>query len=357
MHLTPPLVDVLTVGAETSQVACPSLRYAVFGGESLRPSHLDCIKRLAPQATCVNGYGATETPQIMSCYVVPPEFSSNGEQVPIGQGIDGAQILVLNNAGQLAGIGELGEIYIRTPYLTRGYVNDAALTSARFLPNPFGAEAGDRMYRTGDLGRYRPDGTVEYVRRDDGQVKIRGYRIELGEIETLLNQRPEIREAVVVAQEQDGETHLVGYVVPSQADNWTPAQLRQALTEQVPEYMVPTTWVMLEAIPLTPNGKVDRRALPVAENEGVDFTTEYLPPRGPIEEALVTIWQEVLGIDQVGVFDNFFDLGGHSLSSIQVISKVEQKIGIRLEFGDLLYQTLGQVAAQCDERLSQGGTP
>jgi acyl carrier protein len=294
----------------------------------------------------------------MSLYVVPPELSSHGDQIPIGQGIDGVQILVLNQAGQLAGIGELGEIYIRTPYLTRGYVNDEGLTSARFLPNPFRSEAGDRMYRTGDLGRYRPDGTVEYVGRDDGQIKIRGYRMEVGEIETILEQHPEVEATVVVCRaEIKNEKELVAYVVPNQMGAISLSNLRSFLMEYLPEYMIPTAWVFLESLPLTPNGKVDRRALPAPEHGRIDPITEYLPPRSPIEEVLVIIWQEVLGIDEVGAFDNFFDLGGHSLSSIQVISKVEQKLGIRLEFGDLLYQTLGQLAAQCEEMLSQGGPP
>jgi acyl-CoA synthetase (AMP-forming)/AMP-acid ligase II len=328
MHLTPPLVDVLTVGPETSQVSCPSLRYAVFGGESLRPSHLDRIKRVAPHATCVNGYGTTETPQIMSLYVVPPELSSNGEQVSIGQGIDGVQILVLNHAGQLAGIGELGEIYIRTPYLTLGYVNDAALTSARFLPNPFGAEAGDRMYRTGDLGRYRPDGTLEFMGREDSQIKLRGYRIELGEIEAVLRQQPAVQEAVVLCREDTpGEKYLVAYVVAVE-EHLAPSELRAVIASQLPEYMMPGVFVMLGALPLTPIGKVDTRALPAPEAADRTRGMTYVAPRTPIEVAIAIIWQEVLKLDQVGIHDNFFDLGGHSLLATQVVARMRESLHV-----------------------------
>ena len=316
MHLTPPLVDVLTVGRETSQVSCTSLRYAVFGGESLRPVHLDCIKQLAPQATCVNGYGATETPQIMCWYVVPPEFSSNMEQVPIGQGIDGVQILVLNNTGQLAGIGELGEIYIRTPYLTLGYVNDEALTSARFLPNPFRPAAGDRMYRTGDLGRYRLDGTLEILGRLDDQVKIRGVRVEPDEVTAALSRHPVVKACAVVAREDErGQPYLVGYVMTAGRKEVTTTEFMSFLSRQLPTAMVPARYVFLETLPLTPNGKVDRQALPAPDQTGFEQEKRFVAPRSPLEEALAGIWKELLGQERISVHDNFFELGGHSLIS------------------------------------------
>jgi len=331
MHLTPPFVDVLTVGRETSQVLCTSLRYAVFGGERLRPVHLDCIKQLAPQATCVNGYGATETPQIMSWHVVPSEFLSNREQIPIGQGIDGVQILVLNNTGQLAGIGELGEIYIRTPYLTLGYVNDEALTSARFLPNPFRPEAEDRIYRTGDMGRLLPDGNIEFAGRKDFQVKIRGFRIEVGEIEVVLGQNPAVGEvAVVPGEDSHGDRHLVAYLAINQNPCPSISEIRSFLKQKLPEYMIPSAFVFLDALPRTPNGKVDHRALPGPDLERSRLETKFIAPRTQVEKVLAKIWGEVLGLERVGVHDNFFELGGHSLLATRVMSRVRDNFEMEL---------------------------
>jgi acyl-coenzyme A synthetase/AMP-(fatty) acid ligase/acyl carrier protein len=321
IHLTPPLADVLTVGRDKSQVSCTSLRYAVFGGDSLRPVHLDCIKQFAPQARCVNAYGATETPQIMCWYEVPPEFSSNGEQVPIGQGIDGVQVLLLNNTGQLAGIGELGEIHVRTPYLTSGYVNDEALTSARFLPNPFRAEAGDRIYRTGDMGRLSPDGNIVFIGRKDFQVKIRGFRVEVGEVEVALSQHPAIGEVVVVpGEETRGDRYLIAYLATIEDSAPSISEIRGFLQQKLPEYMIPSAYVFLEALPRTANGKVDYRVLPMPELERDRLEAEYVAPRTPTEKQLAKIWQEVLGLEQVGIQDDFFELGGHSLLATQVIS-------------------------------------
>jgi amino acid adenylation domain-containing protein len=331
MHLTPPLVDVLTVGREKSQVSCTSLRYAVFGGESLRPAHLDYIKQLAPQATCVNGYGATETPQIMCWYVVPPEFPSNREQVPIGQGIDGVQILVLNNAGQLSGVGELGEIYICTPYLTLGYVNDEALTSDRFLPNPFRPEAGDRIYRTGDMGRLLPDGNIEFAGRKDFQVKIRGFRIEVGEIEVVLGQHPAVGEVVVVpGGESHGDRQLVAYLVISDPPPPSITEIRGFLQQKLPEYMIPSAFVFLNALPRTPNGKVDHRALPEPdlERSRLETKAEALEaPRDELELRLTKIWEKVLGVKNIGMKDNFFDLGGHSLLAVRLFARMRKTFG------------------------------
>jgi len=297
------------------------LRYAVFGGDSLRPTHLGCIRQLAPQATCVNAYGATETPQIMSWFEVPADFSSNVEHVPIGQGIDGVQVLVLNQAGQPTGIGELGEIYVRTPYLTQGYVNDEPLTSARFLPNPFRSEAGDRVYRTGDMGRLSPEGNIEFVGRRDFQIKIRGFRVEVGEVEAALGRHPAIREVVVVpGEDTPGDRYLVAYLATHEDTSPSISEFRRFLQKKLPEYMTPSAYVFLEALPRTANGKVDYRSLPMPEFERSRLETEFVAPKTPTEKQLAKIWQEVLGLEQVGIHDNFFELGGHSLMATQIIS-------------------------------------
>jgi amino acid adenylation domain-containing protein len=347
LHLTPPLADVLSAGRDPSKGACTALRYAVFGGDSLRPVHLDSIKQLAPQASCVNAYGATETPQIMSWYEVPADFSSHVEQVPIGQGIDGVQVLVLNNAGKLAGIGELGEIHIRTPYLTRGYVNDEALTSARFLPNPFREEAGDRMYRTGDMGRLSPDGRIEFVGRRDSQVKIRGFRIEVGEVEAALGRHPAVRDVVVVPGEDgQGERYLVAYLATDEDGAPSISEVRGFLQQKLPEYMIPSAFVFLDTLPRTPNGKVDYRALPEPDLERSRLETQFVAPRTQVEKVLAKIWGEVLGLEGVGVHDNFFDLGGQSLLAVHLFARMQKILGKDLPLTTLFQApTIGQLAS------------
>jgi amino acid adenylation domain-containing protein len=331
IHLTPPLAGVLGAARDTPKRAWSSLRYAVFGGDSLRPTHLDCIKKLAPKVRFANAYGATETPQIMSWYIVPPDFSSNLEQVPIGQGIDGVQVLVLNQAGQPVGIGELGEIYIHTPYLTQGYVNDKALTSARFLPNPFRPEASDRLYRTGDLGRLLPDGNIEFAGRKDFQVKIRGFRVEPGEVEAALGQHPATRDVVVVAGEDaNGERYLVAYLTTDRDTSPSISEVRSFLQRKLPDYMVPSAFVFLDALPRTPNGKVDYRSLPMPEFERSQLETGFVAPRTSVEEALARIWEELLDIEGVGIHDNFFELGGHSLIAVQVVSRARDHFALEL---------------------------
>jgi len=213
-----------------------------------------------------------------------------------------------------------GELHIGGDGLARGYWNRPELTAQTFIDHSFYGEPTRRLYKTGDWGRYLPDGSIEFLGRIDNQVKIRGYRIELGEIEAVLSQHSGIREAVVVARKDNpGDERLVAYVVSAQ--QWTPTtnELRSYLRERLPEYMVPSAFVFMDSLPLTPNGKVDRRGLPLAELvQRGDFVT----PRTPVEKKIAEIWAEVLRVDKVGVADNFFDLGGHSLSAAQVVSRM-----------------------------------
>jgi len=339
-HLTPAMGQLLCETPLTTSIPngeITSVRYLFFGGDALTMHDVVRIRKLAPNATCVNFYGATETPQAMGYFIIPnlpdrvheAEPTSLNKRIPLGRGIEDAQLLVLNTEQQLAGIGELGEIYIRTPYLSQGYIGNDELTQERFLINPFTQKAGDRLYRTGDLGRYRPDGNVEFLGRSDHQVKIRGFRIEVGEIEVALAQHPAVREAVVIAREdRPGDKRLVGYVVPHQAP--TVGELRRFLKEQLPDYMVPSAFVMLEALPLTPNGKIDRRALPAPDSTGIESESIFVASRTPVEAALVGIWAEVLKLERVGIQDNFFDLGGHSLLATQVISRVRDAWGVEV---------------------------
>jgi hypothetical protein len=241
------------------------------------------------------------------------------------------QLLVLNAAGQIAGVGELGEINIRSPHLALGYLGDEALTQARFFDNPFTAEDGDRLYRMGDLGRYLPDGTVEMVGRADRQVKVRGFRIELGEIEAVLRQHHGLQEAVVLAREDlPGQKRLVAYVVPAQEPAPISADLRGHLSARLPYYMVPSAFVTLDALPLTPNRKVDLRALPAPDELPSEIESAYTAPRNPLEEKLAGIWIDVLKVERVGIHDNFFELGGHSLLATHVFARVRDDLAVSL---------------------------
>jgi amino acid adenylation domain-containing protein len=347
MHLTPALGQLLT--DTTSGATSPggqepmlrSLRYACFGGDLLTQHDVSRLRAIAPAVTCVNFYGTTETPQAMGYYRIahddaeaqahgptPERFSGS---VPVGRGIQDVQLLVLNSSRQLAGIGEVGEIYVRTPYLTKGYLDDAPLTQERFIVNPWTNSPDDRLYRTGDLARYRPDGDVAFHGRIDEQVKVRGFRIELGEIEAVLGQHTAVQDAVVVAREDvPGDTRLVAYLALYPQQTATRQEIRRFLQQRLPDSMVPAVFVVLDALPLTPNGKVDRHALPTPDPLALLGERTSIPPRTPVEEVLAGIWAEVLGLAQVGVFDNFFELGGHSLKATQVMSRVRRALDVEL---------------------------
>jgi amino acid adenylation domain-containing protein len=347
VHLTPALGQLLTAGPSSTAAATSgdtplrSLRYACFGGDVLTTRDVSKLRALAPSATCVNFYGTTETPQAMGFFIIPnakeggqshgPRQEEVRGRVPVGRGIADVQLVVLNDARQLVGIGEVGEIYVRTPYLTKGYIDDEALTQERFIPNPLTTSPGDRLYKTGDLARYLPDGNVEFLGRNDDQVKLRGFRIELGEIEAVLRQHPAVQEAVVIAREDTpGEKRLVAYVVADQQPGPGSSDLRRFLQAKLPDYMVPAAFVRLDALPLTPNGKVDRRALPAPEGLRPELEAAYVAPTTEVERSIAAVWREVLGIDQVGIHDNFFNLGGHSLMALQVLSRLRRALRVEL---------------------------
>ena len=329
-HLTPAMGQILT---EINQgITLPSLRYTFFVGDKLTKRDVCRLRKLAPHLTVVNFYGATETQRAVSYFIVPNEGDTvhgDGqakellkEIIPLGRGMKDVQLLVLNTSQQLAGVGEVGEIYVRSPHVAKGYMGDEALTRERFIINPFTKTPGDWLYKTGDLGRYLTDGDVEFFGRVDHQIKIRGFRIEPGEIEVVLGQHPAVREAVALAREDEpGEKRLVAYVVPNQERVPTTSELCSFLKAKLPEYMVPSAFVMLEALPLTPNGKVDRRALPMPDQARPEDST-FVAPRTPVEEVLAGIWSQVLGLERISVYDNFFELGGHSLLATQVISRL-----------------------------------
>lgn len=333
LHLTPSLAGLM---CQSADVSWPELRWAFFAGEPLYRADVARLRGRAPRCRCVNCYGATETPQVMAFHEVVEDHredspGSDRHILPLGRGIDGVQLLVLTGAGQLAETGEEGEIYVRTPYLARGYLNDEALTAARFVVNSFTQDPGDRLYRTGDLGRHLPDGNVEFVGRIDDQVKIRGVRIEPGEIEDTLKRHPKVLQAIVVAQKDvPGAARLVAYIVPHTGDTLLTNELRAHLRMAIPQYMVPSAFVLLDKLPLTANGKVDRSRLPAPTADRPDFGEGPSLPRTPTEEILLQIWSEVLKLSQVGIRENFFDLGGHSLLATQIVARIRQKLKVEV---------------------------
>jgi acyl carrier protein len=225
-------------------------------------------------------------------------------------------------------IGVRGELFAGGDGLARGYLNDPNLTAEKFIPNPF--RLGSLLYRTGDFARYRSDGNIEFLGRIDNQVKIRGYRVELGEIESVLKLHPAAREAVVVAQEDvPGDRRLVAYVAPASAAAQAGA-LREFLKERLPAYMLPSAFVFIDAFPLTPNGKLDRNALPPPDGRSREFDGSYVAPRTPMEEVLARIWCEVLNLTQVGIHDNFFEIGGHSLLAVQLQLQIRRVLEIEV---------------------------
>jgi acyl carrier protein len=253
-------------------------------------------------------------------------------ELPIGRPIANTQVYILDQQLQPVAIGVPGELHIGGAGLARGYLNRPELTEEKFIPNSFSNHPDARLYKTGDLVRYLSDGNIEYIGRIDNQVKIRGFRVELGEIEAVLVQHPAVQQAVVLAREYiPGDKRLVAYVIlnPKQAST-TSSELRSFLKERLPNYMVPSAFVMLEALPMTPNGKVNHRALPDPDWRRPDLEGTFVAPRTPVEQQISEIWAQVLGLERVSIHDNFFELGGHSLLATQVISRLRQTFQVEI---------------------------
>ena len=290
-----------------------------------------------------NLYGPTEDTTYSTMSVL-----EKGKPITIGKPIWNTQIYILNDNSTLNPVGVAGEICIGGAGLARGYLNRAELTAEKFIKDTFSKEADARLYRTGDLGRWLPDGNIEYMGRIDNQVKIRGYRIELGEIESVLNQSELVQQAVVLAKaDASGNKRLVGYAVPQ--GQFDKQAIQSYLSTKLPEYMIPALWVELESLPLTPNGKIDRKALP--DPEITNITTEYVAPRNETEQVLAGIWQELLGVERIGIYDNFFELGGHSLLAMRVVSAIRRELNTELSIRDLFVQpTIASLGAYLDEQ-------
>ncbi|HVI70367.1 MAG TPA: AMP-binding protein, partial [Pyrinomonadaceae bacterium] len=315
------------------------------GGEAL-PGEL-AARLLERSAGLWNLYGPTETTIYSALKRVE---TVNRDVVELGRPIANTQLYVLDQSLQPVPQGVAGELFIGGAGLARGYLKRAELTAERFIPDPFSATAGARLYRTGDRTRYLRDGQLEFLGRIDHQVKVRGYRIELGEVEAALREQEGVRECVVVArQEGGGAARLVGYVVLEEEASLSVTALRQGLSQRLPEYMIPASFMQLEELPLTANGKLDRRALPDPGHQRPALETERVGPSTPVEETLVRIWSEVLGLNEVGIHDNFFELGGDSILSIQIVARANQA-GLRLAPKHLFqYQTVAELALMAEQ--------
>lgn len=326
-----------------------SLRFLLVTGEALPPGLCRQWLDLFPLIPLVNAYGPTECSDDVTHHFIRHVSATNADSTPIGRPIQNMQVYVLNRELRPAAIGVTGEIYVGGIGVGRGYVYDAKRTAEVYLPDPFSKQPGARLYYTGDLGCYLPDGSIQFNGRRDHQVKIRGFRIELGEIEAALRAHQGVQDAIVVAD----DSRLIAYAV---AADVTKKELRQFVRGRLPEHMVPSEFVILDKFPLNRNGKVDRNALP---RPVLDRTTDedFLPPSTNIEKTLASIWARNLKVTQVSLSDNFFDLGGNSLLSIQVLNQIRSELSIDLPMKVLLESaTLGELAAEITDQCQNNAT-
>lgn len=304
--------------------ALQGVQEVLTGGEALSVPHIRSAQHRLPETQFINGYGPTENTTFTCCYRIPKDLPEDLGSIPIGRPIGNTQVYILDAALRLVPFGLPGELYVGGDGLATGYINRPDLTKERFIPNPFSDDPTSRLYKTGDQVRYLADGNIEFIGRVDHQVKIRGYRLELGEIESALRQQDGIEDAIAIVTE-DSPTHkrLIGYVTAAQGMTLDLNAIKQDLKQHLPEYMVPATLIVLDAIPLTPNGKVDKRNLPQSRPPG----PQAVNPQTTMEKRLSDLWCDVLGLAQVGADDNFFDVGGTSILSLQIAARLSTELG------------------------------
>ncbi len=348
LHFVPSMLDLFLQEPDIER--CSSLRHVICSGEALHQETVDrFLRRL--DARLHNLYGPTEAAIDVSFWECVRD--DQGRSVPIGRPIANTQLYVLDRNLRPAPVGVPGELHIGGINLARGYHNNPALTGERFIPDPFGNAAGSRLYRTGDRARYLSDGAIEFLGRIDNQVKLRGFRIELGEIESLLREHPLVDECAVVLRGDDAESRLVGYLV-ARGDRPESGELRRFLRERLPDYMIPASWVMLESLPLSPNGKLDRTALP-APGGDTDRTDEFLSPRTATEEIVAGVWAERLKLDRVSLDDNFFEIGGHSLLGTRVVASLSSIFKVDLPLVALFeLPTVAGLSERIDRLVQEG---
>lgn len=338
LHLVPTLAKTWLLNAPEN-VSLADLRWIFFAGEPLTESLIRKWRETWSNASSiVNLYGPTET-TLAKCFHVIDGLPQAGIQ-PVGKPLPSTQALVLNRERQLCGIGEIGEITLRTPFRTLGYINSLEKQKQHFIENPFLQNEQDLVYCTGDLGRYRLDGSLEILGRQDHQVKIRGIRIEPGEIEAALVKHPAVQQCVVVAREDKaGDQQLVAYVVANTDEFPAPGIFRKALKQDLPSYMIPSAFVRLDSLPLTPNGKFDQTALPEPYSERLEKAPTIAEPQDELEQKLIHLFQATLQVENVSINDDFFDLGGHSLMAVQLFAKIEVLFGKALPLATLFQAT------------------
>ncbi|MEW6737739.1 MAG: AMP-binding protein, partial [Acidobacteriota bacterium] len=349
MQCTPSLMKMLSFNQDNIE-SLKSLHTLMLGGEALPLSLTKQLSEMLP-ARIINMYGPTET----TIWSATQEIDKAASVVSIGHPITNTQIYILDEYLQSVPLGVVGELYIGGDGLARGYFNHPDITADRFLPNPFSNTPGTRLYRTGDLARYLANGGIEFLGRTDYQVKIRGHRIELGEIVAVLEQHANVREAVVLAK--DGlldDKQLVAYLIPKQQPAPTNTELQNYLKQRLPEYMVPTVFLTLTSFPLTANGKIDRNALLRMESRKLPSNTQYVAPRSRLEQIIASVWQQVLNLEKVGIHDNFFDLGGHSLLIAQAQSQLKQLLHRDLPLIKILeHPTINSLAKYLEQDQSE----
>ncbi|OLG07559.1 Long-chain-fatty-acid--CoA ligase [Bacillus paralicheniformis] len=342
--------------SEQNERTFSDLSRLILGGEALSPNHVNRVRNTAPDLALWNGYGPTENTTFSTCFRIEHEYKHS---IPIGRPIANSTAYIVNSRGRLQPMGVIGELCVGGDGLARGYFGRPELTKEKFVPNPF--TPGERMYRTGDLARWLKDGTIDYIGRMDDQVKIRGYRIELGEIEAALRQIDGVKEAAVIVRTgPSGHKELLAYM--SLQAEMNIEKVRSLLSQQLPGFMIPAHLVELAALPLTQNGKLDRRALPEPETTAIN--TAYAPPRNQLEERLAVIWQEVLGVEKVGIEDSFFELGGDSIKALQVSARLG-RFDLKITAGDLFrHPTIKEAAPlirkterNIDQRPIEGEVP
>lgn len=344
LHFVPSMLRIFLEA--TGVEDCTSIKRVICSGEAL-PLELQKQFFGRLKAELHNLYGPTEASVDVSYWQCMPEYE--GFTVPIGRPIANMKLHILDRNLQPVPVGIAGELHIGGVGLARGYLNRPELTAEKFIPDPFANSRGERLYKTGDLARYRPDGAIEFLGRIDDQVKIHGIRIELGEIEAILHSHPAVREArVIVREDTPGVRRLVAYIVTGDKSALLIKTIGGYLSEVLPGFMIPLI-VAIDQLPVTSNGKLDRRALPIPETPKVDGVLEA--PSDPVEKVLAELWCDVLGLQTISVYDNFLDLGGDSLSAVQFVTRLHKQVGVRIKTNELAFQSLRQLAASCAERL------
>ena len=337
------------------------LRLVLVGGDTLLPESVRLWQQSQfSSARLLNAYGPTEATITSTVFEIQQGFCEESllRRIPIGRALDNRIVKILDRRGNLAPIGVAGELHVGGSLLARGYLNRAGLTAERFIPDGFSNEAGARLYKTGDLARYLADGNIEFLGRIDFQVKVRGFRIELGEVEAALTRHTAVRECVVEAREAGlGDKRLVAYVVAYDNRAITANHLRDFLKQRLPDYMVPAAVVLLEKLPLTPTGKIDRRRLPPPDWSRSDLAESFTAPRTPIEEMLAGICAEVLRVERIGIHDNFFEMGGHSLLAAKVVSRILDALRIELPLSSVFESPTVEGLAERIETAMRAGRP